>query len=93
VSSLPEKYKERLLNLSDKRINKDGIIVIKAQKFRTQEQNREDANFRLKELIQSVTIEKKQRRTTKPSLNSKKKRLENKTQRGKLKALRGKILD
>ena len=93
ASSLPEQYKKRLLNLHDKRINKEGVIVIKAQKFRTQEQNRDDAIFRLKELIQTATFEQKQRRSTRPSLSSKKKRLENKTQRGKLKALRGKILE
>ncbi len=91
ASSIPILYKERLLMLSDKRINKDGILVLKAQKYRTQEKNRDDAISRLKEIIQAVTIEKKKRVTTKPSKNSKKKRLDNKNQRGKLKTLRGKI--
>ncbi|NER79152.1 MAG: aminoacyl-tRNA hydrolase [Leptolyngbya sp. SIO1D8] len=90
-SSLSPLYKERLLNLSDNRITKDGIIVIKAQQYRTQEQNREDALKRLQELIKSVTITPKKRKPTKPSQKAKKKRLESKAKRGQTKALRGNL--
>ncbi|MCK5831150.1 MAG: aminoacyl-tRNA hydrolase [Methylococcales bacterium] len=90
-SSLPDFYKQRLLRLQDNRINKEGIIVIKAQQYRTQEKNKENALERLKEIIKkAVTIQKK-RRPTKPSRASKKRRLESKTRRGKTKALRGKV--
>lgn len=91
VSSLPELYKERLLSLSDKRISRDGVIVIKAQQYRTQEKNRQDALGRLQELIKTVTIVQKTRRPTKPTRGSQKKRLANKTRRGKTKQLRGKV--
>ncbi len=92
-SSLPGFYKERLLALKDKRINKDGVLVIKAQKYRTQEKNRADALERLQHLIKSVSVVQKARRATKPSRGSKKRRLDKKTQRGKTKALRGRIKD
>ncbi|MEO1403637.1 MAG: alternative ribosome rescue aminoacyl-tRNA hydrolase ArfB [Cyanobacteria bacterium J06635_1] len=88
ASSLSPLYKERLLKLNDNRITKDGVIVIKAQQHRTQAQNREDALNRLKALIQSVTVTPKKRKPTKPSKNAKKKRLDNKAKRSKLKALR-----
>ena len=91
ASSLSPLYKERLLNLNDSRITKDGIIVIKAQQHRTQEQNREDALNRLKDLIKSVTVTPKKRKPTKPSRSAKKKRLDRKTKRGQLKAQRGNI--
>ena len=90
-SSLPAYYKERLLNLSDKRITKEGVIVIKAQKFRTQEKNRTDALERLQLIIKSVSLVQRVRRATKPTKGSKKRRLDKKTQRGKTKALRGKV--
>ena len=90
-SSLPLLYKERLLNLRDSRINKDGVIIIKAQKFRTQEKNREDALTRLQTLIRSVTRIQKKRRPTKPTKASQKRRMDSKTKRGKTKLLRGKI--
>ena len=93
ASSLPEIYKQRLLALRDKRLNKDGIIIIKAQQYRTQEKNRENALQRLKEIIRSVTIEQKIRRPTKPSKGSLKRRLDNKSQRSNLKSLRGKVTD
>lgn len=93
ASSLPEFYKERLLALSDSRISKDGVIVIKAQQFRTQEKNREDALQRLKELILSATVVQKARRATKPSKSAKAKRMDSKSKRGAIKALRGKISD
>ena len=91
TSSLPVLYKQRLLKLQDRRINKEGVIIIKAQKFRTQEKNREGALQRLQEIIKSVTVVQKKRRPTKPSKGSKKKRLDSKTRRGKTKALRGRI--
>ncbi len=90
-SSLPDFYKHRLLHLRDRRISKEGVIVIKAQKFRTQEKNREDALERLQELIQGVAIVQKVRKPTKASRSSQKKRLDSKTQRGKTKALRGRV--
>ncbi|MCK5356566.1 MAG: aminoacyl-tRNA hydrolase [Methyloprofundus sp.] len=92
-SSLPEFYKQRLLALRDKRITKEGVIVIKAQQFRTQEKNREDALARLKDIIQGALIVQKLRRATKPSRAAKKRRLNNKAQRSKTKALRGRVLE
>lgn len=92
-SSLPDKYKERLLALSDQRITDDGVIVIKAQSFRTQLKNRDDALARLAELVRSVTVEKKTRRPTRPSNAARQKRMDSKTQRGKTKALRGRVSD
>ena len=92
ASSLPDFYKERLLQVRDQRITKDGVIVIKAQESRSQEANREDALTRLQELIQSVAIVRKKRRPTRPTLGSKKKRLEGKTRRGAVKSLRGKVV-
>lgn len=93
ASSLPEFYKQRLLALKDKRISKDGIIIIKAQQFRTQEKNRLDALARLQKLIKSVNRVQKIRRATKPTKSSKLKRLETKAKRGKIKAMRGKVFD
>jgi len=93
ASSLPEFYKERLLNLKDKRITKEGVLVIKAQKFRTQEKNRADALERLRELIKSVSVVQKTRRPTRPTKGSKTRRLDSKKHRGKTKALRGKVSD
>ncbi|WP_419238864.1 alternative ribosome rescue aminoacyl-tRNA hydrolase ArfB [Photobacterium leiognathi subsp. mandapamensis] len=90
-STLPAFYKERLLKLSDSRITKDGVIVIKAQQHRTQEMNREEALKRLKSLIQSAVVTQKARRATKPTKNSQIRRMDKKTQRGKTKSLRGKI--
>ena len=91
ASSLSPLFKERLLNLSDRRITKDGVIVIKAQQHRTQEQNKADALKRLQILIKSVTIAPKVRRITKPSLRAKSRRIDNKTKRGEIKALRTNI--
>jgi ribosome-associated protein len=88
ASSLPPFYKEELLKLRDNRISADGVITVKAQQHRSQEQNREDALTRLQELIQSVAIPRKKRRATKPTKGSKQRRLESKTKRGKLKTLR-----
>ena len=91
ASSLPLLYKERLLALRDQRITSDGVIIIKAQQYRTQEQNRSDALERLKELILAAIKVEKARRPTKPTLGSKKRRLEGKSQRGSIKAGRGKV--
>ncbi len=93
ASSLPDFHKQRLLDLRDRRITKDGVIIIKAQQFRVQEKNREDALRRLQELIKNAAVARKARRPTRASKNSKQKRLDNKTQRGRLKALRGRVSD
>ena len=91
ASSLPAFYKERLLILRDSRITADGVIIIKAQQYRTQEQNRADALARLVELIRTAGKTEKARRPTKPTLGSKKRRLEGKSKRGAIKAGRGKV--
>lgn len=91
ASSLSPLYKERLLNLSDRRITKDGIIIIKAQQHRTQEQNREDALKRLQELIKSVAIVPIKRKPTRPSRRAQERRIEAKAKRGEIKSLRGNI--
>lgn len=91
-SSLPPFYKERLLALSDHHITKDGVIIIKAQSFRTYEQNRQDALDRLQELIKDAVKVQKKRRPTRPTRSSQRKRVDKKTQRGKTKALRGKVM-
>jgi len=90
-SSLPAFYKERLLALRDSRITAEGVVVIKAQRYRTQEQNRLNALERLAELIRSVGKVEKARRPTKPTLGSKTRRLEGKSRRGAIKAGRGRI--
>ena len=92
-SSLPDFYKQRLLKVSDSRISKEGVIIIKAQRYRTQEKNRDDALQRLQDLIQSVAVTKKKRVPTKPSKASKQRRLDEKSRRGKTKAGRGKVTD
>jgi ribosome-associated protein len=91
ASSLPDLDKERLLQLSDRRINSDGVVVIKAQRFRSQEKNRADAYERLKDLVVKATTHRRKRRPTKPSFGSKKRRLDSKNKRGNLKDLRGKV--
>ena len=92
-STLPPFYKERLLKLSDSRITSDGIIIIKAQKYRTQEKNREDALLRLKELIISAVVVQKARRATKATKGSQRRRMDKKTQRGQTKNMRSKKID
>ena len=91
ASSLPDRYKDKLLALSDQRITTDGVVVIKAQQFRTQEMNKENALARLAQLIKGVTVEQKPRKATRPTLGSKRRRLDSKTKRGKTKSLRGKV--
>lgn len=93
ASSLPEFYQQRLLSLSDQRITKEGVVILKAQEYRTQEQNRAAALQRLAELIRSVTAIPKTRRPTKPTRSSQTKRLDSKSRRGQTKALRGKVSD
>ncbi|WGY45830.1 alternative ribosome rescue aminoacyl-tRNA hydrolase ArfB [Vibrio sp. ABG19] len=90
-SSLPQFYKERLLVLSDSRLTKDGVIVIKAQSYRTQEQNKEDALNRLKEMIIAAMVVEKTRRATKPTKGSQRRRVDTKTKRGATKVLRKKV--
>ena len=90
-SSLPDFYKERLLSLSDQRITIDGILIIKAQSFRTQEKNKEDALNRLVLMIKDSVRIKKKRKPSKPSRNSQKKRMDKKTKHGKTKNLRKRI--
>lgn len=90
-SSLPDNFKEKILSYSDQRISKDGIIIIKAQKFRSQEKNRIDALDRLKEVISSATAVQKKRKPTKPTRGSQKRRVDSKNKRGKVKSLRKKI--
>ncbi len=90
-SSLPEACKTRLLELGDQRISKDGVIIIKAQQYRTQEKNRMAALARLRELIASASVVQKARRATRPTRNSQLRRLDSKTRRGKSKQLRGKV--
>lgn len=90
-SSLPDIYKERLLALRDRRITKDGVIVLKAQQSRNQEQNKAEALLRLQEMIERITILPTVRRATKPSRNSQRRRLDSKTNHGQLKQSRGKV--
>jgi ribosome-associated protein len=92
-STLPPFYKERLLQLSDSRITRDGVVIIKAQKYRTQEKNREDALQRLKELILSAVVVQKVRRATKATKSSQRRRMDKKTLRGQIKSMRSKKID
>jgi len=91
--SLPDPIKSKLLNLGDKRLTSDGVLVIKAQEHRTQERNRRAAIQRLTELVQSVLVEKKPRKKTRPSKGAKKKRVDTKRRQGQLKQSRGKVRD
>lgn len=91
ASSLPAAVKERLLALSDRRITQNGVVVIKAQRSRSLDQNKEDALRRLQELVDSVAELPAQRRPTRPTRSSQRKRLDAKTTRGQTKAMRGKV--
>ena len=93
ASSLPDHIKQRLLALNDSRISKEGVVVIKAQTFRTQEKNKAAALERLAELIRPVMQVPKKRRATRPSKSSQVKRMDKKTSRGKVKSLRGRVTD
>lgn len=89
ASSLPELCKERLLRLHDQRISKDGVIVIKAQAYRSQDQNRAEALARLQALVDGVMVTHRVRKPTKPTRASQVKRLDSKARHGRVKALRG----
>ena len=91
ASSLPQEFKERLLQLNDQRITKDGVVIIKAQEFRNQEQNRNEALRRLKAMLLSVAKKPKPRVATRPTRSSQKKRLESKTKHATTKSLRGRV--
>lgn len=90
-SSLPDFYKHRLLKLNDRRITREGVVVIKAQQYRSQDKNKEEALKRLQGLIKSVAVSPKKRTPTKPTLSSQKRRLDRKGKRGKVKTLRKKV--
>jgi len=89
ASSLPQSCKDRLLRSSDQRISSDGVIVIKAKKFRSQDRNKIEAIERLSELITKATTIKAVRKATRPTLASKKRRIQNKKARSRTKKLRG----
>ena len=91
ASSLPEAIRERLLKMGDQRISKEGVVIIKAQEFRSLEKNRSEAIRRLQELIDSVAVVPKKRRPTKPTRGSVTRRLDSKTKRGAIKAGRGRV--
>ena len=91
ASSLPEYYKERLLEASHHLISADGVIIIKAQEYRSQEMNREAAIARLVAVIQTLTTEQKSRRPTRPTRASKERRLTSKAQKSSVKSMRGKV--
>jgi ribosome-associated protein len=93
ASSLPPEIKARLLALGDRRITQDGIIVLKAQRHRTQEMNRDDALARLNDIVNAVTVVQRKRIATRPSKGAKLRRLEGKKQRGETKSLRRKPVD
>jgi ribosome-associated protein len=91
ASSLPDRMKSRLLNLHDQRLSKDGILVIKAQQYRSQEKNKADAIRRLQEFISLAMQQQKKRKPTRPGKNAKRKRMDGKTKRGQLKSTRKKV--
>lgn len=93
ASSLPPEFKQRLLQLQDQRISKDGVVVIKAQQFRHQEQNRNEALRRLKALLQGVAVPQKKRIATRPTRSAQRQRLQGKARRSAVKALRGQVRD
>jgi ribosome-associated protein len=93
ASSLPEDVKKRLLALHDQRITGDGVVVIKAQRYRTQEKNRSDALARLQGLVDRATVATTPRRPTKPTRGSQRRRVESKIKHGQTKAARGKVVE
>ncbi len=92
-SSLPQDMKQRLLQLNDQRITRDGVVIIKAQEFRNQEQNRNEALRRLKAMLLCVALPPKQRIATKPSRAAQQRRMQSKARRASVKALRGKVTE
>ena len=93
ASSLPDDLKQRVLEQRDTRISDEGVVVIKAQRFRSLEKNREDAITRLHVLVQAAAEVPRERRATRPTVSSQRKRVEEKVLRGKVKALRGRVAD
>ena len=93
ASRLPDSLKDKLLASSDQRISKDGVIIIKAQQYRTQEQNRAAALARLQAIVDAVALPPKPRRATRPTAGSKRRRLEGKSERSALKSQRSKVED
>jgi ribosome-associated protein len=93
ASSLPDFYKQRLLALSDKRLTKEGVIVIKSQQHRSQARNREEALSRLQQMVQAIAIVPKRRRATQPSQSAQRRRIESKVKRSQIKATRKKVDD
>jgi ribosome-associated protein len=93
ASSLPEDVKTRLLESGDRRISREGVLVLKAQQHRTQELNRAAALTRLQALVDAYSLPPKPRRRTRPTRASKMRRLQDKTERGQVKAQRGKVQD
>ena len=93
ASSLPEAVKQRLLRRSDHRITRDGVVIIKSQQHRSLELNRDEALERLNALVASAAVAPKRRKPTRPTLASKQRRLEGKVKRGRIKVLRGKVVE
>ena len=93
ASSLPEPVKARLLQTSDQRITAEGVVVIKAQRFRSLEQNREDAIQRLRELVAAASVVPRVRRATRPTIGSQRRRIEGKVRHGQVKAMRRRVFD
>jgi len=93
ASSLPDELKKRLLEVKDRRITREGVIVIKAQRQRSQEQNREEALHRLQALVAAAVVVRRQRRPTRPTIASRKRRINQKTRRARLKSARGRVMD
>ncbi len=91
ASSLPDDFREKLLLLKDHRLSKDGVIIIKAQRYRSQEKNRTDAILRLQALLQRAALPVKKRKATSPTKSSKERRIESKVKRGAVKATRGPV--
>lgn len=93
ASTLPEAVKTRLLTSGDQRITAAGVVIIKAQRFRTQDQNRDDALARLQALVDAAAVEPRVRRATKPTKGSQRRRVDSKVKRGQIKSTRGKVID
>jgi len=93
ASTLPDTVKARLLACGDQRITAAGVVIIKAQRFRTQDQNRDDALARLQDLVDAAAVVPRVRRATKPTKGSQRRRVDSKVKRGQIKTTRGKVLD
>ena len=91
ASSLPSEVKDRLLRSCDRRISGEGVVIIKAQRYRSQERNREDAIARLREIVEEATAMSPERRPTRPTRASQRRRVDSKVRRGRTKAGRGKL--